>query len=96
MVNAVLDCPKLLKVELLHTDVKENTITSPSGDITLNEYGTSKKRDRAVLLKDKDNPASLVIKLTIQGTQIHTGNYTRRLEKNHVYRRLDKKRAKSF
>ena len=77
MINAVLDCKELLKVLLLSGDEQENTITLPlSGKVTINKYGTSKKRDRGVLLKDIDNRNSLVIKLTIQGTQIHTGNYT--------------------
>ena len=84
MKNAVLDFEKLLKVRLLSADKQEITTTLPLlGKVTLNEDGTSKKRDRDDLLKDQDNSDSLVIKLTIQGTQIHTGNYTE--DRRNIY-----------
>ena len=66
----------LAQVSVLSSDDKETTIASKLfGKISINKQGTSKKRDRDVYLRAADD-TNQVIKLTIRGTQIHTGNLT--------------------
>ena len=76
-----------MQASLLSGKAEEaSTISSKSGGIcTVNKDGTSKKRDRYVLLKDKSNPKQ-VIEITIEGTQIHTGNLNKIYTEDWIHR----------